>query len=131
VRPVHVDARVVLDAAEGTAKISLATGEAVYTDREVRGLGKNYMRESSRRAGIEAYTFFIRLYALDALLALVENGKVSVDGTVGSLDRCVRSADRSEASVLAFSRLCCATALCMRLPRWRKRSPPRSASASV
>ncbi|KAG2981347.1 hypothetical protein PC118_g10659 [Phytophthora cactorum] len=48
--------------------------------------GKNYMRESSRRAGITTYTFFIKLYALDELLKLVESGHVSADGTVGSMD---------------------------------------------
>ncbi|KAL4092889.1 hypothetical protein PRIC1_011879 [Phytophthora ramorum] len=81
------DARTELAAAEGNAKMSLANGEDVYTDKQVRGLGKNYMRESSRRAGIAAYTFFIQLYALDALLPLVESGRVSADGTVGSVDR--------------------------------------------
>ncbi|KAF1791823.1 Protein of unknown function DUF4954 [Phytophthora cactorum] len=80
------DARVELEAAEGKAKINLPNGEAVYTDKQVRGLGKNYMRESSRRAGITTYTFFIKLYALDELLKLVESGHVSADGTVGSMD---------------------------------------------
>ncbi|KAG2520954.1 hypothetical protein JM16_006513 [Phytophthora kernoviae] len=81
------EARADLEAAEGKARIQLANGEAVYTDKQVRGLGKNYMREASRRAGIEAYTFFIKLYALDALLPLVEGGSVSADGTVGNVDR--------------------------------------------
>lgn len=81
------DARAELAAAEGKAKISLPNGEAVYTDKQVRGLGKNYMRESSRQAGIAAYTFFIKLYAVEALLLLVESGRVSADGTVGTSDR--------------------------------------------
>lgn len=81
------DARSELEAAEGKAKISLPNGEAVYMDKQVKGLGKNYMRESSRRAGIAAYTFFIKLYAVEALLSLVESGKVSADGTVGATDR--------------------------------------------
>ncbi|KAG7379569.1 hypothetical protein PHYPSEUDO_008472 [Phytophthora pseudosyringae] len=80
------DARAELEAAKGKAKFSIANGEAVYTDKQVRGLGKNYMRESSRRAGITAYTYFIQLYALDSLLKLVESGRVSADGTVGSMD---------------------------------------------
>ncbi|KAE8898786.1 hypothetical protein PF005_g8178 [Phytophthora fragariae] len=81
------DARSELAAAEGKAKISLPNGEAVYTDKQVRGLGKNYMRESSRQAGIAAYTFFIKLYAVEALLLLVESGRISADGTVGTSDR--------------------------------------------
>ncbi|CAH0475254.1 unnamed protein product [Peronospora belbahrii] len=79
------DARAELAAAEGKATLSLANGEAVYTDKEVRGLGKNYMREVSRLAGIAAYTFFIKLYALDALLNLAESGCVCADRTVASV----------------------------------------------
>uniref|UniRef100_M4BIJ5 DUF4954 domain-containing protein n=2 Tax=Hyaloperonospora arabidopsidis (strain Emoy2) TaxID=559515 RepID=M4BIJ5_HYAAE len=80
------DARVELITAEGEAELSLADGEAVYTDKQARGLGKNYMRDTSRLAGIAAYTFFIKLYALEALLKSVEDGCVSADGTVGSVD---------------------------------------------
>ncbi|GMF26697.1 unnamed protein product [Phytophthora lilii] len=82
----NADARAELEAAQGKAVINLANGEAVYTDKQVRGLGKNYMRESSRRAGITAYSFFIKLYAAESLLLLVESGKVSPDGTVGNVD---------------------------------------------
>ena len=85
--PVRSDARVELITAEGEAELSLADGEAVYTDKQARGLGKNYMRDTSRLAGIAAYTFFIKLYALEALLKSVEDGCVSADGTVGSVDR--------------------------------------------
>ncbi|KAG7395300.1 hypothetical protein PHYBOEH_003967 [Phytophthora boehmeriae] len=80
------EARSDLIAAEGKARIQLANGEAVYTDKQVWGLGKNYMRETSRQAGIEAYSFFIKLYALDALLLLVEGGSVPADGTVGNVN---------------------------------------------
>ena len=84
---VCLDARVELVTAEGKADLCLADGEAVYTDKQVRGLGKNYMRETSRLAGIAAYTFFIKLYALDALLSCVEDGCVGTDSTVASVDR--------------------------------------------
>ncbi|CAI5734798.1 unnamed protein product [Hyaloperonospora brassicae] len=80
------DARVELVTAEGKAELYLADGEAVYTDKQARGLGKNYMRETSRLAGIAAYTFFIKLYALDALLNCVEDGCVGTDDTVASVD---------------------------------------------
>uniref|UniRef100_A0AAV1U7X7 DUF4954 domain-containing protein n=1 Tax=Peronospora matthiolae TaxID=2874970 RepID=A0AAV1U7X7_9STRA len=80
------DARMELITAEGEAELSLADGEAVYTDKQARGLGKNYMRETSRLAGIAAYAFFIKLYALEALLKYVEDGCVSAGGTVGSVD---------------------------------------------
>ena len=39
----------------------------VYTDREIEGLGKNYMLEVNRRPAIEAYRCFIRYYALFGL----------------------------------------------------------------
>jgi hypothetical protein len=39
----------------------------VYTDKDVPGLGKNFMREIARVEGVEAYTFYIRYYALKGL----------------------------------------------------------------
>jgi hypothetical protein len=36
----------------------------VYTDRDIEGLGKNYVLESNRKAAVEAYRFFSRYYAL-------------------------------------------------------------------
>lgn len=84
-----VDARAQLQAAEGSATIALVeSGETVYTDAQVPGLGKNYMRESTRTDAVAAYTRFIQLYALDGLLSRVESGEVSVESTVGSINRC-------------------------------------------
>ncbi|TDH67401.1 hypothetical protein CCR75_000409 [Bremia lactucae] len=82
------DARAELEAAAGMAIHHLSNGEAVYTDEQVRGLGKNYMVESSRQEGIHAYTFFIKLYALEAVLKLVESGRVSVDDFIGTTESC-------------------------------------------
>jgi NDP-sugar pyrophosphorylase family protein len=36
----------------------------VYTERDLDGLGKNFMREACRQPAIAAYRFFIRYYAL-------------------------------------------------------------------
>ncbi len=44
----------------------------VYTERDVEGLGKNYLREEHRAAAIEGYRFFIRYYALLGLKRRVE-----------------------------------------------------------
>ena len=41
-----------------------ASGKEIYTDRDVKGLGKNYMSELARVKGGDAYTFYIRYYAL-------------------------------------------------------------------
>jgi hypothetical protein len=35
-----------------------------YTEQDVPGLGKNFLLERSRRQALEAYRFFVRLYAL-------------------------------------------------------------------
>lgn len=83
------DARSQLEVARGTAVIQLSDGEQVYTDKQVAGLGKNYMRETARNEAVAAYTFFIQLYALDALLGHVESGKVAVDGSVETISRYV------------------------------------------
>ena len=36
----------------------------IYTSRDVKGLGKNYLLEANRVSGIDAYTFYIKYYAL-------------------------------------------------------------------
>ena len=48
--------------------------KALYTDRDVRGLGKNYMLEDSRKSAIGTYTFYIRYYALLGLMKQLEAG---------------------------------------------------------
>jgi hypothetical protein len=45
----------------------------VYTDQDIDGLGKNYLVEGNRKKAIEAYDFFIRIYALLALKRKVED----------------------------------------------------------
>jgi len=53
----------------------------LYTDKDIPGLGKNYMLERSRLKAIDTYTFYIRYYALQGLrrevARLVAEGKVS------------------------------------------------------
>jgi len=51
----------------------------VYTDKDINGIGKNYMLEESRKAGIEAYTFYIRYYALMGLKKCLEASKKAKD----------------------------------------------------
>src|SRR5207247_855342 len=47
---------------------AVGPGREVYTEREVAGLGKNYLTEWHRRQAVAAYSFFIRYYALLGLL---------------------------------------------------------------
>ncbi|DBA02253.1 TPA: hypothetical protein N0F65_007663 [Lagenidium giganteum] len=81
------DARAQLVAAAGKATLKLDNGEAVYTDKQVKGIGKNYMREKPRQEGVAAYTFFIQLYALGGLLELLEGGHGVVNATVQAFGR--------------------------------------------
>lgn len=62
-------------AAAAAAATGTGTGTAVYTDGDVPGLGKNYMTESSRARGIEAYRTMARFYALRVLWRAVEAGE--------------------------------------------------------
>jgi hypothetical protein len=43
----------------------------VYTERDVPGLGKNFLREATRQPAIAAYRFYVRYYALLGLLGRV------------------------------------------------------------
>lgn len=60
----------------------------VYTEKDVPGLGKNYMLESSRKLAIETYSFHIQTYALRGLKkrvekVLAEGGRNAVQGLAG------------------------------------------------
>jgi len=50
-----------------------------YTSKDIKGIGKNYLSEKSRRAGIEAYSFYIKYYALMGLKKQLEKNKRSKD----------------------------------------------------
>ena len=64
---------------EARGRLSEVDGQAFYTNRQIVGLGKNYLSEAGRLAGIEAYDSAVKYYALKGLLhQFVERG-VSVD----------------------------------------------------
>ena len=44
----------------------------IYTELDIEGLGKNYVTENNRIKGIESYTFYIQLYALNELSRRIE-----------------------------------------------------------
>jgi len=68
------EARQKLQVAEGKAQLKDESGQPVFTDKEVKGLGKSYMKEGARKAGIEAYTFYLKFYALQGLKRELEKG---------------------------------------------------------
>jgi hypothetical protein len=68
---------------------AVATIKEVYTDRDVDGLGKNYLREAHRLRAIEAYRFHVRFHALVGLktrlhAVLLEKHAPAVDGLLAS-----------------------------------------------
>jgi hypothetical protein len=62
-RPEIVDMMV-----EARRALSEAGGKDVYTDKDIPGLGKNYLLEGNRKLAVETYTSYIRYYALKGLL---------------------------------------------------------------
>jgi NDP-sugar pyrophosphorylase family protein len=46
--------------------------QEVYTEREIKGLGKNFLREPARQSALAAYRFAIRYYALLGLMETVQ-----------------------------------------------------------
>ncbi len=50
---------------EGRARLqSVKQKKDLYTSKDIKGLGKNYLLEANRVSGIDAYTFYIQYYAL-------------------------------------------------------------------
>ncbi|KPJ57096.1 MAG: hypothetical protein AMS16_01530 [Planctomycetes bacterium DG_58] len=63
---------------DGRKRLSdVAEPQELYTDRDISGLGKNYMLEHSRVKAIETYTFYIRYYALLGLKSRIETSSKS------------------------------------------------------
>lgn len=58
-RPEIVDGMV-----DARRRLAAASGKEIYTSKDVKGLGKNYMSEANRKRAIQIYTFYIRYYAL-------------------------------------------------------------------
>ncbi|MBN1587562.1 MAG: DUF4954 family protein [Candidatus Omnitrophica bacterium] len=52
---------------------SVAEKKEVYSDRDIKGLGKNYLLEASREKAIETYTFYLQYYGLLGLKKQLEN----------------------------------------------------------
>ncbi len=52
----------------------------VYTERDILGLGKNYVSEPQRRRAVLSYGFFIRYYAL---LSLLERLRICPEAALG------------------------------------------------
>ena len=89
-RPEIVD--MMIDARNKLENIKLI--KRVYTDKDIKGIGKNYLLESNRKKGVNAYTFYIRHYSLLGLkrkleeyLSTRKKGKVKTLLTIPTRDR--------------------------------------------
>jgi hypothetical protein len=63
---------------------TVAAPKEFYTDRDIKGLGNNYLQEAARRSAITAYRFHIRHYAL---LGLLEAARTSGRERLSALSR--------------------------------------------
>ena len=59
-----VDSRDRLQAVRDDRILAQRDVKNLYTDKDVKGLGKNYMKEDARKRAIKAYTFYIQYYGL-------------------------------------------------------------------
>lgn len=77
-RPSIVDemirTRKLLQDVAGRTRWTDSNGQPLYTDYEIRELGKNFVREAARLNGIIAYTFYIHNYALMGLWDQLQAG---------------------------------------------------------
>ncbi|MCX7919209.1 MAG: DUF4954 family protein [bacterium] len=76
-------------------RLQAASGKEVYTDKDIKGLGKNFLLEKSRKKGIETYTYFIQYYALLGLKkkvaeVLTTKGKSGLDVLLSTPSDCPR-----------------------------------------
>jgi hypothetical protein len=71
--------------------------DGIYTEREIPGLGANFMTEEARRQGVEAYAFGLSLIASRCLLRRLEAASVAGEADAAaraSIDRAVDAAAR-------------------------------------
>ena len=64
----------------------------LYTDKDIAGLGKNFLLEKPRLAAIETYTFYIRYYALRGFLREAEK-TLATEPRCGNRELLARQAD--------------------------------------
>jgi hypothetical protein len=58
--------------ADAKERLQSTDGKDVYTEKNIKGLGKNYMLEASRLQGIGVYTFYLKYYALMGLFKKIK-----------------------------------------------------------
>lgn len=57
----------------GRRALMAASGKSIYSEKEISAVGKNFLLEENRIKGIEAYTFYIRIYALRTLWKFIKS----------------------------------------------------------
>jgi hypothetical protein len=69
--------------------------KSVYTERDIAGLGKNYMKEESRRQALNGYDFYANYYALLELKNRVESILAGGNEVSGAQLLCEPSTDET------------------------------------
>jgi hypothetical protein len=62
----------VLAARDALKAVKMVSPDAMYTESEIPGLGKNFIRESARLKAIDTYSFILRWYGLRGLYRKVQ-----------------------------------------------------------
>ena len=76
-----IDARQRLqEVVEGECKYYDKSGGMVWTSKEIRGLGKNYMKEKTRVQAIRTYSDFILFYCVRAMWRALRDGEGEGEG---------------------------------------------------
>ncbi len=60
------------------AKLEVQSVKDVYTEKEISGLGKNYLTETHRKKAIDTYRFHVRYFALEGLTENEDSEDLSV-----------------------------------------------------
>jgi len=63
-------------------KLAEISGQSVYTDKDIIGLGKNYLMEPNRKKAVSTYSFFIQYYCLNVMMLDVMANHQNPDGSI-------------------------------------------------
>ena len=76
--------RLVVHARKRLSNVTLNPKNGVYTETNIEGLGKNYLKEAARQRAIDTYSFIIRWYGLRGLYRRIM--EVGTDATMREID---------------------------------------------
>lgn len=84
-RPDIID--LVIEARSKLMAVPPGDKDTIYTETQIEGLGKNFLREPTRLRAIDTYSFILRWYALRGLYRQVQSKGIESLSPGGDLDR--------------------------------------------